>query len=453
MKRFLWSGAEDKKRVHLVSWEKVCKPKWVVGLNVKRLGLFNVALLAKTGWRLTKEVSLIQGSILARKYLRDKHFLLEEDPYLEGSLIWRSICSTCFILRDGMRWKLGDKESIRFQEDKWCRPSKLEDLPNIRVMKRVCENSFGTLDKHYQTGQDKDKRWRSFEDLQGLEEEIQRVKGVLDNQYIPKRSYPDFLVWPLSSKGSYMVKDGYNLLMSREGWVKNDLLARVWKLGILPKIAAFWWLCLQNKILTMDNLMKQGVQLVNMCVLCKEEAETLDHRCIHCPYSNGIWNEIWYRLGLVQVSSKTLRDQWITWDSPFKSKTLASIWKMIPPVDFQNIWKERNRRNFEGKETNRVILVTKIRKDISEILVPRKEDRIPKGEEGILEDWGVSLLKQGSEGRKAIKWIPPDITQAKINFDGAAKGNPREAGGGGLYRDHMGNLNWAYAEDLYIQTI
>lgn len=38
----------------------------------------------------------------------------------------------------------------------------------------------------------------------------------------------------------------------------------------------------------------------------------------------------------------------------------------------------------------------------------------------------------------------------KLNFDGAAKGNPGEAGIGGIFRDEEGKIKWAYAMECCI---
>lgn len=46
-----WSGQrEDKKKIHWVSWHKMCTPKSKDGLGLKDLSSFNMALLAKQGW-------------------------------------------------------------------------------------------------------------------------------------------------------------------------------------------------------------------------------------------------------------------------------------------------------------------------------------------------------------------------------------------------------------------
>ncbi|XP_015170859.1 uncharacterized protein [Solanum tuberosum] len=43
-----------------------------------------------------------------------------------------------------------------------------------------------------------------------------------------------------------------------------------------------------------------------------------------------------------------------------------------------------------------------------------------------------------------IKWRKPPDNYLKLNTDGCSKGNPGEAGGGGILRDHQGNINMAF---------
>ncbi|KAH9302027.1 hypothetical protein KI387_013610, partial [Taxus chinensis] len=57
-----------------------------------------------------------------------------------------------------------------------------------------------------------------------------------------------------------------------------------------------------------------------------------------------------------------------------------------------------------------------------------------------------------SVDRSLVKWHPPESNWFKLNFDGASKGNPGTAAGGGAIRDHKGNLIVAYAGKMGIQT-
>ncbi|GLJ49051.1 hypothetical protein SUGI_1034820 [Cryptomeria japonica] len=48
--------------------------------------------------------------------------------------------------------------------------------------------------------------------------------------------------------------------------------------------------------------------------------------------------------------------------------------------------------------------------------------------------------------RENVKWQRPNKDWVKLNFDGASKGNPGRAGGGGVFRDDKGNIMAVYAE-------
>ncbi|GLJ49218.1 hypothetical protein SUGI_1039240 [Cryptomeria japonica] len=48
--------------------------------------------------------------------------------------------------------------------------------------------------------------------------------------------------------------------------------------------------------------------------------------------------------------------------------------------------------------------------------------------------------------RENVKWQRPQQNWVKLNFDGASKGNPRRAGGGGVFRNAEGNIMAVYAE-------
>lgn len=49
-RRFIWGGDEDTKRVHLLSWDTLQKPKEQGGIGLRSAKQANVAFLAKLGW-------------------------------------------------------------------------------------------------------------------------------------------------------------------------------------------------------------------------------------------------------------------------------------------------------------------------------------------------------------------------------------------------------------------
>lgn len=47
-----WGQKQEEKKIFWLSWEKMCEPEVGGGMRFKNLKLFNLALLAKQGWRL-----------------------------------------------------------------------------------------------------------------------------------------------------------------------------------------------------------------------------------------------------------------------------------------------------------------------------------------------------------------------------------------------------------------
>lgn len=79
---FLWTGVEEKKRMNLIAWDKVCKPIRKGGLRLRRIRDMNEFLMAKQIWRgynTQGEWKLIWDNKYKRQYPTLLSFLNAED--------------------------------------------------------------------------------------------------------------------------------------------------------------------------------------------------------------------------------------------------------------------------------------------------------------------------------------------------------------------------------------
>ena len=63
------------------------------------------------------------------------------------------------------------------------------------------------------------------------------------------------VIWGDNLNGQYFVTSGYFSLWDR---MEKPIWAKAWTSSLTPKINIFFWLLLQDKILTLDNLAKRG---------------------------------------------------------------------------------------------------------------------------------------------------------------------------------------------------
>lgn len=99
--KFWWQKNKSKKGIHWCAWKDVCLPKDLGGLGFRSLNKFNVALLAKQGWRLFNYPNSLLAQVLKAKYFPRTNFLNAPLGNLP-SLTWRSIWSTRKLLLDGL---------------------------------------------------------------------------------------------------------------------------------------------------------------------------------------------------------------------------------------------------------------------------------------------------------------------------------------------------------------
>jgi ribonuclease HI len=468
LRNFLWKDCEDDKKLALIKWDNICKPKELGGLGIKNLQWQNEALGAKLIWRLFKERNQKWARILYNKYLNAEDplsiFRMRNLP--KGSVSWNFMSKCRHIISKFLSWDVGLGDEALFWEDSWDGfppivsrpfPSDLKDKLVSIWGEKVCDYKMKIT-----SGGSAKWVWKSLDGV-GIDSEVREAyEKILLDRRVKQMERKDMLIWAASKDGKYSVRNGYNSLIHSQRWDQIEIpLNLCWDAACLPKAGFFLWLASQNRILTEDRLHKFGFQGPSRCVLCKHNIEDVDHLLYRCPFSQSCWEWLRLKLGWSSPLPKSFFKFLIGWPTNMVKGIYNKLWNICPAIVSWEIWKERNRRIFQDSEMELEGLLLKMEASIVE--VSNSHLRKVRKEEGSFSSWDGLMKKNWSKlinpplvysksskmARKDCKWFPPPHGWHKLNFDGAARGNPGTAGIGCIINDDSGN--WIAKKALSIR--
>ena len=75
IRNFWWGQKHDERKMAWLSWDKLCAPKQVGGMGFRQIKQFNLALLAKQGWRLQTMRNSLLYRLFKARYFPNSEFL------------------------------------------------------------------------------------------------------------------------------------------------------------------------------------------------------------------------------------------------------------------------------------------------------------------------------------------------------------------------------------------
>jgi hypothetical protein len=140
----------------------------------------------------------------------------------------------------------------------------------------------------------------------------------------------------------------------------------IWHASAEGKQKVFAWLLVQNRILTADLLMTRSWPCHLVCILCDQDLETAGHLRLHCVYSREVWFSVtsWADI-TIQMPMLTLStEEW--WNEAMRGrpKQVARRVAGILMCTTWNLWKERNRRIFQGTVFKTATVVQMIKDEL-----------------------------------------------------------------------------------------
>ncbi|KAK8341379.1 hypothetical protein V6Z12_A08G162600 [Gossypium hirsutum] len=191
--RFWWQKGHGKRGIHWCQWKHLCRPKEECGMGFRSMTQFNIALLAKQGWRFINYPNSLVAQVFKAKYFPEDVFLNSRLGN-NNSFVWRSIWATKGILEEGCCWKVGSSPSILVINDNW--------IPDSRNF-RLSSSNFNLPDFKVAELIDSNKRkWKRELIVNTLTEvEAGKILSIL----LVKEPHADILTWSGEPSGEYSV--------------------------------------------------------------------------------------------------------------------------------------------------------------------------------------------------------------------------------------------------------
>ncbi|XP_019163599.1 PREDICTED: uncharacterized protein LOC109159940 [Ipomoea nil] len=331
MNRYWWGQSSSQGSIHWMSWDRMCVPKKFGGMGFKRLHEFNIALLAKQGWRLlTNPESLVARVFKARYYPTSSFY--EATIVGNPSYAWRSIFAGQTLLKSGCRRRIGNGRTTRVLNHPWL-PDAIDPYVASTHPGLGQELLVSDLIDNATNG------WNNE-----LLDELFAPRDVLLIKQLPvSLECDDDWFWDRDLRGCYSVKDGYRRL----GEVNGPCLpvwGNLWSLQVPPRWRIFMWRALSDILPTLDNLINRRVELINICPACGMEEETIMHVLCSYSFASQVWN--FSQLLIPSFDGRSFRqwtDLWLGNSLTYSSEAQGRICGLL-----YDIWTARNEAVWDG---------------------------------------------------------------------------------------------------------
>ncbi|OVA19039.1 Reverse transcriptase zinc-binding domain [Macleaya cordata] len=169
------------------------------------------------------------------------------------------------------------------------------------------------------------------------------LSSLLDRQIFEDGE--DNRAWNFEKFGNFSVASCYKALHQPLGeqFQENE----IWDPMIPTKISFFAWLVCHNSILTQDNLARRGNIIVNRCVLCLKDSESVNHLLLNYPFTRELWEVFLHEFGVQWVFHNDVRRLFAERQVEHFTKARNLLWRFLAISWI--IWLKRNDRIFNDK--------------------------------------------------------------------------------------------------------
>lgn len=404
-----------------MKWDRMGLSKQSGGLGFRDLESFNLALLAKQGWRLLHHPNSLLARVMKAKYYPHQGFL---EARLGGrpSFAWRSILNSRELLQEGLIWQVGNGESIHIWHDPWVSNQisrKIQTPPQILPSEALVSSLI-----------DSTTHWWNIPLIQEVfwPEEASRICSMA----ISPLGQSDRLVWQGTSNGVFSVRSAYHLAKTRFMQNQGETSAvsqtrriwnSIWQLQVPGPVKMFLWRVCTNSLPTCVNLHRRKIVPDPLCPLCGLFPETTGHALWSCTAATDVWMECPRKIQKLAL----LEDDGFLLFAALRDQLEDEELELVVTIA-RSLWLRRNKVVFGGNFISPVQLFQQSQDGLQAFRQATHSS--DSGEHPL----GVTVR---------IPWQKPAVGVFKANWDAALDLTSKRMGVGVIVRDSTGTVQAA----------
>ncbi|XP_059288373.1 uncharacterized protein LOC132041681 [Lycium ferocissimum] len=275
----------------------------------------------------SKEDQALWKEVIQHKYSQNGKWCTNEVTNTYGVGVWRTIRAFWLALKANVNYKVGRGDKILFWKENWSGQGTLQLLfPSLFSISTIPDSTIEEMWSP-QGWNLVFRRLLNDWEIAWVAELLSVIGGFQGTNF-----EPDKLTWKHNQDGLFSVNRLYNKGLTEISGRTPGPWKSIWK-SVAPT-------------------KKRGINIASRCTLCKEALETNKHLFLHCKVTAQVW-ALFINLAKVNwTMPEHTADLLSCWIRRGGSKSQKIWWKTVPACIWWNIWKERNDRIFEGRESS-----------------------------------------------------------------------------------------------------
>lgn len=336
----------------------------------------------------------------------------------------------CGLVKERFAVALGNGKSTLFWDHCWATD---HPLRNLAIQAIPMDIDGATVEEMWNVGQGW--KWDTFANLLPNN----ALKQIASHKLVEDQEAGDLRYWKGSKTGGFSIRYAMQLMREEDPILKHPKWELAWKTPVQQRVRTFLWLILHNRLLCNANLMKRQILEDPRCKRCNlNEDETLLHLLRDCPTARHIWQSVGKSVNYPSFYSGNL-EEWMIKNLQAEGLIHSDKWPSTFAITLWWNWRWRNLLTFGRAQDIPV--------DVGSFLAKKVEENERALNSNTLNIMAPNISR-GLRREIFIRWIAPPMDWVALNTDGAAKGSPGEAGGGGILRDNRGNFLRGFSANL-----